>query len=308
MVSFIIPVFNEEESLPHFYKELTTILDSLKEDSEIIFVDDGSFDRSLEILKEFRNKDKRVKIYSLRTNQGKAEALTVGFQKSQGDYIVTLDADLQDQPSEISKLLEKVKGEWDLATGWRERRKDSIIRTAPSWIFNKMVSAFRGLKLHDFNSGLKAYKKDAVKSLSLYGGMHRFIPLLLYMDGFRVCEVPVAHSHRRYGKAKYGLSRLWKDFPDMFTMLFLSRYSKSPMHFFGIVGLLLLGVGFVILLYLTVLRIEGETIGNRPLLFLGILFVISGFQIFFTGFLADLINHSARNQSTVDSLLKYESK
>lgn len=309
MISIVVPVFNEEESLEHFLAELKRNLPALKESWEIIFIDDGSNDNSLKILKEFERKDKNIKVFSFRKNLGKAEALTAGFQKAKGDYVITLDADLQDQPSEIGKLLDKVKNNWDVATGWRQKRKDSLLRTFPSRIFNILVSTFMGLKLHDYNSGLKAYKADAAKSLMLYGGMHRFIPLLSHMEGFSVVEVPVVHKPRLWGKAKYGLSRLWKDFPDMFTMLFLSRYSKQPMHFFGFFGIFLLLTGVIILIYLTILHFAGESIGGRPLLIFGVLFIVSGFQVLFTGFLADLILHESQNSGTSNSktLFKYES-
>jgi len=308
MLSLIIPVFNEEESLEAFYKELYSELAKLKIDFEIIFIDDGSIDRSLKILKEIEKKDKNVGIYSFRKNNGKAEALTLGFQKAKGDYVITLDADLQDKPKEISKLLKKTKtGDWDVVSGWRKDRKDSLKKIISSKLFNSMASIFWGLKLHDYNCGLKLYSKNAAKSLNLYGGMHRFIPLLVHDQGFTVTEVAVDHDERKYGKSKYGFSKIWKDLPDIFTMLFLSKYSKRPFHFFGVAGALLVLAGVVILGYLTWLKILGETIGQRPLLFLGILFVISGFQSFFSGFLADLIiNVSSKRQR--DFNLRYSSE
>ncbi|OGH05953.1 MAG: glycosyl transferase [Candidatus Levybacteria bacterium RBG_16_35_11] len=297
MISIIVPVFNEEESLPHFYKELKKNVSKLDKNYEIVFVDDGSTDSSLNIIKALEGQDKNVKIVRFRKNQGKAEALTLGFEKAEGDFIITLDADLQDRPDEVGKLLKKVKsGRFDMVTGWRRSRQDNFLRKMPSRLFNLLVFIFRGLKLHDYNSGLKVYTKEAAKSLNLYGGMHRFIPILLDMNGFKVGEIPVIHSKRKYGKAKYGLSRLWNDYPDMFTMLFLSRYSKRPMHFFGPIGGILLTTGIVILIYLSVLRFYGETIGNRPLLIFGVLMVITGLQIFFTGFLADLIIHVTRKE------------
>lgn len=307
MLSVIVPVFNEEESLSVFYDELTKEIQKLDKNYEIIFVDDGSIDRSLEILKKIAKKNKNIKIYSFRKNFGKAEALTLGFQKAKGDYIVTLDADLQDRPTEIQRLLEKIKNGWDLACGWRKERQDSSLKVFPSRIFNLLTSFFWGTRLHDYNCGLKAFKKDAAKSLRLYGGMHRFIPLLIHQEGFKVTEVPVVHSKRLFGKSKYGFSKVWKDLPDIFTMLFLSKYGSRPFHFFGVVGAFLVLIGLTILGYLTYLRILGETIGQRPLLFFGMLLVISGFQVFFTGFLADLIiNISSKQQQNFP--LKYSSK
>ncbi len=308
MISIVVPLFNEEESLEAFCNELIMELRKIDKNYEIIFIDDGSTDGSLKILKGIEEKDKNVKVYSFRKNSGKAEALTLGFQKVKGDYAVTLDADLQDKPKEMGKLLEEMgKGKWDLVCGWRKERKDSIGKVSSSKLFNFIASIFWGLKLHDYNCGLKLYSQEAAKSLILYGGMHRFIPLLVHEQGFRVTEVAVEHDKRKFGKSKYGFSKIWKDLPDIFTMLFLSKYSKRPFHFFGVVGAFLLLLGVAILGYLTYLRILGETIGNRPLLFFGMLLVISGFQLFFTGFLSDLIINTFSKQQK-DFILKYSSE
>ena len=221
MISVVVPVFNEEESIVEFYKDLVDSIKKIGISYEIIFVDDGSIDGTLDILKNIEKNDRRIKIFSFRKNQGKAEALTLGFQKAQGDYIVTFDADLQDKPKEIGKLLREMeKGKWDLVCGWRKDRKDSLKKIISSKFFNNLVSMFWGLKLHDYNCGLKLYSKDAAKSLTLYGGMHRFIPILAHEQGFTVTEVPVEHDERKYGKSKYGFSKIWKDLPDIFTMLF----------------------------------------------------------------------------------------
>lgn len=308
MISVVVPVFNEEESLEAFYKELILVIPNLDKNYEIIFVDDGSKDRSLDILKRLASKNKNIKIFSFRKNQGKSEALTYGFEKSSGDYIVTLDADLQDKPSEISKLLDKVKKEdFDLACGWRKNRKDPYPKIIASRVFNSLASLFWGVRLHDYNCGLKVYRKDAAKSLRLYGGLHRFIPLLVFEKGFKVCEMPVIHEQRKFGKSKYGFSKLWKDLPDILTMLFLTKYSKKPLHFFGFIGLIFLIVGFGILLYLTLAKIFlAQGIGDRPILFLGILLVLGGFQVLFTGFLADLIINVSHKQNK-EFLIKYSS-
>jgi len=308
MISIVIPVFNEEESLRAFCKELFLEVVKLKIDFEIIFVDDGSTDASLEILKEIEKTNRQIKIYSLRKRGGKAEALTLGFQKAKGDYIVTLDADLQDKPQEIPRLLKKAEeGNWDVVSGWRKDRKDSSRKIISSKLFNSIASIFWGLKLHDYNCGLKLYSREAAKSLSLYGGMHRFIPLLVHDQGFSVTEVAIEHDERKYGKSKYGFSKIWKDLPDMFTMLFLSKYSKKPFHFFGVAGEIFILLGVIILSYLSYLHFQGVAIGQRPLLFFGMILVISGFQLFFTGFLADLIiNISSKRQK--DFNLKYSSE
>ena len=311
MISIVVPVFNEEESIKPFYEELLRVVVTLDKEYELIFVDDGSLDRSLDILKGFVGKNNNVRIFSFRKNQGKAEALTFGFQKAQGDYIVTLDADLQDKPKEIFKLIEKAEeGAWDVVCGWRKKRKDPIRKVFSSKLFNSIVSIFWGLRLHDYNCGLKLYSKEAAKSLNLYGGMHRFIPLLAHEKGFGVTEVAVEHGRRKYGKSKYGFSKIWKDLPDIFTMLFLVKYGKRPLHFFGLVGGFLIIIGTIVLMYLTTLWFMGEPIGRRPLLLFGILLVITGLQIFFTGFLAELIINVSKRAKLIErekAILKYES-
>ncbi len=289
MISFVIPLLNEEESIRDFYEELIKQATKLDKKYEVIFVDDGSSDSSLKILQEFAKQNRNVHIYSFRRNQGKAEALTFGFQKAQGDYIVTLDADLQDKPSEVHKLLAKAQAGYDVACGWRKDRQDPIHKKLSSKLFNYLTGELWRVKLHDYNCGLKVYTKDAAKSLRLYGGMHRFIPLLVSQQGFSVTEVPVVHEPRKFGKSKYGFSKIWKDLPDIFTMLFLAKYSKRPLHFFGTAGGLLILIGLIILGYLTILHFQGEAIGRRPLLLFGAVTMIAGFQIFFTGFLAELM-------------------
>lgn len=304
MLTVLISVFNEEENLEIFYKQLLLEVLRLKTSFEIIFVDDGSTDNSLEILKKLAQKDTHIRIFSFRKNQGKAEALTLGFQKARGNYIVSLDADLQDKPSEIPKLLEKAKEGWDVVCGWRKNRKDPFLKILSSKLFNFLARVFWGLTLHDYNCGLKVYTKETAKALRIYGGLHRFIPLLAYQNGFRISEVAVVHEKRKYGRSKYGLSKIWKDLPDIFTMLFLSKYSSSPLHFFGTIGGILLILGIFTLGYLSVLWFQGQSIGRRPLLFLGMLLVLSGLQVFFTGFLADLIRSFSHNKST-EPLLRY---
>ncbi|MBI3985213.1 MAG: glycosyltransferase family 2 protein [Candidatus Levybacteria bacterium] len=311
MITALIPVYNEEESLDKFYPRLKEALSKIDKNHEIIFVDDGSTDSSLEIIKKLAAKDNTIKIYSFRRNQGKAEALTYGFKAANGDYVVTLDADLQDRPEEIQNLLNKSKEGFDLVSGWRKNRKDAIYMKLPSKIFNFLMSAFWGVHLHDYNCGLKLYKKDAIKDLNLYGGMHRFIPLLVSEKGFEVTEIPIVHEKRLFGKSKYGFSKVFKDVPDMFTILFLTKYAKRPLHFFGLVGGLISIIGFFILLYLTIIHFMGESIGSRPLLIFGMLLMLAGFQVLFAGFTADLIiSISERNKTskTLDEIIKYKSE
>jgi glycosyltransferase involved in cell wall biosynthesis len=291
MISAVVPAYNEEESINEFYKVLSANLVKLDKNYEIVFVDDGSTDSTLELLKKLATKDKAIRIFSFRKNRGKAEALTVGFQMAKGDYIVTLDADLQDRPEEIGSLLKKSKEGFDLVSGWKKNRKDSLTSVIFSKFFNFVMSSFWGVHLHDYNCGLKLYTKDAAKSLNLYGGMQRFIPLLVAEKGFEVTEVPVVHEKRLYGKSKYSSLKIITEMPDMFTILFLSKYAKRPLHFFGFVGGIVSAIGFFILLYLTVIHFMGQSIGERPLLIFGMLLVLAGLQVLFTGLLADLILH-----------------
>lgn len=308
MISVVVPVFNEEEVVSEFFKELSKILPKIDKNSEIIFVDDGSTDNTLDLLKKIAEKNDNIKIFSFRKHRGKAEALTLGFKKAQGEQILTIDADLQDRPDQIEKLIKKSKEGWDLVSGWRKNRKDSFAKNISSKIFNFISSIFWGLKVNDLNCGLKLYTKEAAKSLNLYGGMHRFIPLLLFQEGFSVTEIPVVHDRRRQGKSKYSFTKVFTEIPDMFTMLFLSRYSKRPLHFFAPIGGIMFFIGLMILFHLTFLRLEGYRIGNRPLLLFGILLVLTGLQIFFTGFLADLILHRSSKDEGDSFLLKYSSE
>lgn len=312
MISAVIPVLNEEESLPEFYKQLKTHLAKIDSSYEILFIDDGSTDATLSLLRKFEKENKKVQVFSFRKNQGKSEALTLGFQMAKGEYVVTLDADLQDKPDEIEKLYSKAKEGFELVCGWRKNRKDPIQKVISSKLFNSMARIFWGLDLHDYNCGLKLYAKEAAKSLKLYGGMHRFIPLLAFGQGFLVTEVAIAHERRKYGKSKYGFSKLWKDLPDILTMLFLTKYGKRPLHFFGMIGGLLFTVGAVVLAYLSWVHFAGHSIGTRPLLFLGIVLLLAGLQVVMTGFLADLlINLSQTNKETEERFhfhLKYDSQ
>lgn len=300
MLSIVVPVFNEEEGLEAFFEELLKVLPSLDKNYEIIFVDDGSTDNSLEILKKLNKKNKNIRIFSFRKNLGKSEALTLGFMQSKGEYIITLDADLQDKPSEIHKLLERSKNGIDLVTGFRQNQKRPTSMIFISKIFNGILKELFDVDIHDYNCGLKVYTKETAKSLRLYGGLHRFIPLLAYEQGFTVEEVPVDHGMRKFGKSKYGFSKLWTDLPDLFSMFFLTKYGKKPLHFFGVVGGLLLLIGVGIFVYLSLIWFQGESIGRRPLFFTSILLILGGLQIFFTGFLADLMINIAHSKESND--------
>ena len=294
---------NEEESLDAFYKEITKVVPTLSKEYEFVFVDDGSSDRSLSMLKDLAKKDEHVRVFSFRKNHGKAEALTLGFQMAKGDIIVTLDADLQDRPDQIKKLLDKMDDNFEMVSGWRKFRHDTRAKIIASKLFNYFAGSFWGLNLHDYNCGLKVYTKDAAKSLKLYGGMHRFIPLIVFQNGFSVAEVAVVHDERKFGKSKYGQGflKMFKNLPDMFTMLFLIKYSKRPLHFFGILGALFSLIGLVTMGYLWVLQtFYRVTVEGRPSLFIGTVCIIAGLQIFFTGFLAELFINLQSGQRVED--------
>lgn len=305
LISIVVPVFNEKESLEAFYAELKRVLLHEKYNHEVIFIDDGSSDSSLHILKEFVDKDKTVRVFSFRKNAGKAEALTLGFQKAKGDIVITLDADLQDQPSDIPLFLAKHKEGIDLVCGWRKNRRDKSKMKIISRVFNSLVHKVFDVPVHDYNCGFKLYTADAAKSLRLYGGQHRFIPALISDQGFSIDEVVVNHEPRHFGYSKYGFSKVFKDLPDMFSMLFLMRYRKRPLHFFGTIGGLSMLIGVLVLTYLSILKLLGEKIGDRPLLLFGILCLLAGLQIFFTGFIAELMTNI--NQKSFSFGLKYSS-
>lgn len=307
MISFIVPAYNEQESMSAFFGELMQSISKLKTNYEILFIDDGSTDTTLTLLRKIEKINKNVRVFSFQKHRGKAEALTLGFQKAKGDLVITMDADLQDLPSEIKKLINKQKEGWDLVSGWRKNRKDSFFKIITSRLFNSFASIFWGLKVNDLNCGLKLYTNKAAKSLNLYGGMHRFIPILIHSEGFAVTEVPIIHAKRKYGKSKYNVLKMFTEMPDMMTMLFLSKYSRRPLHFFGFIGLFLLLVGIIILGYLSMLHFQGEAIGRRPLLFLGMLLIIAGFQVGFTGLLADLMINLSHRYGPPHFLLKYSS-
>jgi len=312
MVSVIVPARDEEEVLQVFYDEMMKYLPSSTKEYEIIFIDDGSADKTLQILKTFVQKNKHIRVFSFKRNRGKADALAYGFSHVQGDTIITMDADLQDKPSQIKKFLDKHKEGADVVCGWRKDRKDKQKMVFISKFFNYIIGLLFGLKLHDIDCGFKLFTKESMKSLNIYGGLYRFIPLLLYQEGYIVDEVIVEHDTRNFGKSKYGFSKVWKNLPDLFTMIFLVKYSTRPLHFFGNLGGSLALIGSIILLGLFIYQRMGHSIGERPLLFFGLLLVLSGLQIFFTGFLADLMINISYSSSGVGNTprnfpLKYAS-
>jgi glycosyltransferase involved in cell wall biosynthesis len=296
VVSVVIPLFNEEESLSPLCVELKNSMDIIGKPFEWIFVDDGSTDGSLEVLLKLKNDYPEIRVIQFQRNEGKSAALAAGFKHVRGDYVVTLDADLQDDPVEIPALIQKLEAGFDLVSGWKKNRKDPLGKRFFSKIFNFITSRVTGARLHDHNCGLKAYKSAVVDSISIYGELHRFIPPLAYAKGYSITEIPVKHHKRKFGKTKYGMWRLFSGFFDLLTVFFLTRFTNSPLHLFGIAGLLFFSVGFLIDLYLTIDKyIFGAGIGNRPLLFLGMLLIIVGFQFFSMGFLGEMLASQNNN-------------
>ena len=293
-LSVIIPLYNEKESLSELHVELTAMLDQISTDAEIIFVDDGSSDGSFRALCELQEGDPRIRIIRFRRNFGKSAALSAGFQEAAGDVIVTLDADLQDSPAEVPKLLAELEDGMDLVSGWKRIRRDSATRRLASRVFNRVTALLTGVPLHDINCGLKAYRREVIEQIQVYGEMHRYIPVLASYRGFAVGEVAVQHRPRRYGRSKYGAARLLGGFFDLLTVIILTRYNSKPLHAFGIFGILLMAVGLGIEAYLSVGWFFGRWIGDRPAFMLGVLLLIIGVQFLFFGLLAEMIAYSSR--------------
>lgn len=286
-ISVVIPVYNEAESLPELLKELETAL-SGKEWNAII-VDDGSTDTTWKTIQELSAKHP-VTGLRLGTNTGKAAALSAGFAEASGDYIATMDGDLQDDPTEIPAMILLMQQEgYDLVSGWKKVRHDPLGKTLPSRVFNGVVSFTTGIHLHDFNCGLKVYSKRAAKSLDLYGEMHRYTPVLAKRNGFAVGEKTVHHRPRRFGRSKYGIARFFRGYSDLLTVLFLTKYSFRPLHFFGGIGTVLAMAGFAVNLYLSILWFGGDSIGRRPLLLMGVFLMLAGFQFISMGLLGEMI-------------------
>ncbi len=293
-LSFLIPARNEEGNIGELYRRLSDVLARINLPYEIIFIDDGSTDNTWGLVRELRAGDERVRGIRHRRNFGKAQALANGFAVAGGDVIVTMDADLQDDPDELPHFLSKLNEGYDLVSGWKQRRKDPLGKTFPSKIFNRTVRSASGVPLHDFNCGYKAYRRDVTQSIRLYGELHRFTPVLAHAQGFRIGEIPVKHHARTWGQSKYGWSRLVKGFLDLFTVVFLTQYRQRPMHLFGLPGLLALGLGVFIGLWLSADKIfTGAQIGTRPLLLLAVLLVVLGAQFFGLGLLGEYLAHSS---------------
>jgi glycosyltransferase involved in cell wall biosynthesis len=303
VISVVVPVHDEDRSVELLYDELASALEPLARPWEAVFVDDGSTDGSFAALTRLNDRAPNVRVVRLRRNFGKSAALAAGFRHSTGDVVVTIDADLQDDPSEIPRLLAKLDEGFDLVSGWKTQRRDRWSRRLGSRVFNSVVGRASGLKLHDMNCGLKAYRAEVVRSLRIYGELHRFLPVLAHDRGFRVAELPVNHRPREHGRSRYGVERYARGFLDFLTVSSMGRYRHRPLHLLGGLGLVFAAIGTAVLLYLTILKLSGEAIGHRPLLTLGVLLVVVGFQFFSLGLLSELItSHHEERTGAADEL------
>jgi dolichol-phosphate mannosyltransferase len=298
VISVVVPMHNEERSVALLYDELHSVFEPLDVPWEAILVDDGSTDGTFAALTRLHGTAGNVRVVRLRRNFGKAAALVAGFDQAHGDIVVTMDGDLQDDPAEIPRLLAKLDEGFDLVSGWKAHRRDPLSRRILSRIFNRATGILSGVRLHDMNCGLKAYRAEVVHGLRLYGELHRFVPVLAHYRGFRIAELPVNHRPREHGRSRYGIERYLRGFLDLLTVSFIGRYRHRPLHLFGGLGLILGFIGTAILIYLTVLKILGHAIGHRPLLMLGVLLVVIGLQFFSLGLISEMItsHHEERAQ------------
>jgi glycosyltransferase involved in cell wall biosynthesis len=289
-ISVIIPAFNEEESTPLLYDHLKKILMEISGNNhEIIFIDDGSRDNTPRVLEEIFKKDPTVSVITLRKNFGKAQALAAGFASADGDYILTLDADLQDDPDEIPRFIEKLEEGYDLVVGWKALRRDPILKVISSRFFNWVNAVTFGLRMHDINCGFKAFRREVIEETELYGELHRYIPIIAHAKGFKCAEIKVKHHPRKHGKTKYGWKRYFQGFFDLLTSMVITKFAKKPLHFFGSIGFVTFLVGFIICVKLTLDWFHQKWIGDRPLLILGVLFLIVGMQIIMIGLVSEII-------------------
>ena len=314
-ISVVIPLLNEAESLPELSSWIAKVMEVNGFSYEVIFVDDGSKDASWEVISGLAKKDTRIHGIRFRRNYGKSAALYCGFEKAQGDVVITMDADLQDSPDEIPVLFKKIKEEgFDVVSGWKQHRKDNVVtKNLPSKLFNATARLITGIKLHDMNCGLKAYAKEVVKNIEVYGEMHRYIPYLAKNAGFsKIGEVPVHHQKRKYGKSKFGMNRFINGFLDLLSLWFLSTFGKKPMHFFGYSGLFMFLVGTVMTCWIIVAKLVRQAAGtyyravtDQPLFYLALLTVVLGVMLFLAGFIGEMVSRSSgeRNKYNIKDLL-----
>jgi glycosyltransferase involved in cell wall biosynthesis len=300
VISVVVPVYNEERSVALLLDELRSAFEGIGAEWEAVYVDDGSTDGTFAALTRLHAGAGNVRVVRLRRNFGKAAALAAGFAQARGEIVVTIDGDLQDDPAEIPRLLAKLDEGFDLVSGWKTRRRDPWPRRIFSRIFNGVAGRISGIRLHDMNCGFKAYRAEVVSGLPLYGELHRFIPVLAHYRGYRIAELPVNHRPRAHGRSRYGLERYLRGFLDLLTVSFMGRYRHRPLHLFGGLGLLLGALGIAVLVYLTIVKIGGHAIGQRPLLTLGVLLVVVGLQFFSLGLIGEMItsHHEERSRAS----------
>ncbi len=304
-ISFVIPAKNEEESVAPLFQEITKNIKNITNKFEVIFVDDGSTDNTFQEITKLRKKNKKVKVLKLRGWHGKSIALKSGFEYARGEIIITMDADLQDNPKEIKRFIDKINEGFDLVSGWKKKRHDPIAKTFPSKIGNWTTRLLTGVKIHDLNCGFKAYRSEVVKNLNLYGELYKYIPVLVEKQNYKVTEIIVDHRKRKFGSSKFGWERNMKGFLDMLTIVLITKYLKRPGHFFGTAGFISFFAGFIIGLYIAYLRITTGSIQYRhPLLFLGILLMTIGVQLVTTGLLAEMITSFNQKGQSSASLIE----
>ena len=307
-ISIVVPLYNEDESLPELHEWITRVMNENNFSYEIVFVNDGSTDKSWEVIEGLKIKDPNVRGIKFQRNYGKSAALHVGFQATKGNVVITMDADLQDSPDEVPELYRMITEDgFDLVSGWKKKRYDPLSKTIPTKIYNGVNRMMSGIKLHDMNCGLKAYRKEVVKSIEIFGEMHRYIPVISKAAGFeKIGEKVVQHQERKYGKTKFGMNRFVNGFLDMFTITFITRFGKKPMHFFGLIGTLFFILGFLFALWLGIDKLfidkSGRLIAERPEFFLSLTSMIIGTQLFLAGFIAEMIGRSSatRNQYLIE--------
>jgi glycosyltransferase involved in cell wall biosynthesis len=307
-LSFVIPVYNEQQSLDILYQEIKENIPNY--DYEIIFIDDGSTDNSFTILKTIAEKDNHVHLIKFRRNFGKSAALNIGFTRATGDIVFTMDADLQDDPKEIPVFINKINEGWDIVTGWKVKRNDPLSKRLPSKFFNFVTSKTFKLKLHDYNCGFKAYRREVLQEIDVYGEMHRYIPALAHAKGFKITEIPVNHRARQFGKSKYGNERYIRGYLDLMKVKLVTQYNKSPLYLFGGIGTFLAGIGSLLGIYLFIMRfLQHIYFTQKPLLYLAaFLLIITGIQFISIGLIGELLVNQARklNKNDLVSVEKSE--
>lgn len=310
-ISVVVPLFNEDESLPELTAWIAKVMNDNNFSYEIVLIDDGSTDKSWEVIESLREQNDAIKGIKFRRNYGKSAALNVGFEATQGDVIITMDADLQDSPDEIPELYRRIKEEkLDLISGWKKKRYDPITKTIPTKLFNAATRKMSGIELNDFNCGLKAYRSDVIKTIEVYGEMHRYIPVIAKWAGFnKIAEQVVEHRARKYGTTKFGFSRFINGFLDLLSIFFVGKFGKRPMHFFGSLGVLSFFIGIIMSLYILFEKkyliwqgLAYRDVTDQPLFYLSLVAIVVGSQMFLAGFIAELLSRNApeRNQYLIE--------